>query len=199
MKKLGNRYNKCVYAYEFSDMSVYVGLTYSIKNRQLRRDCDLTDQVTRHIKDTGLIPIRKQLTDYISVDEAIFLEGDYVEKYRVAGWRILNAVKTGSIGGNVVKWTYEVCKSLALKYQSRRKFKMDYGGAYNAAYTKGWIDDICSHMKMAYKPIGYWTYEHCKNEAGKYKSRRDFKLKCQYAYNISCRNGWLGDFYDNAA
>ena len=195
MIKLGNRYHKCVYTYEFPDGFVYVGLTYSIDNRQARRNNTPTDQVTRHIRETGLSPVRKQLTGYIPVDEAIRFEGCYVEKYRADGWNILNAVKTGSIGGNVVKWTYKVCKNLAAKYKSRRRFKLDYGGAYSAAYTKGWIDDICSHMRMVYKPIGFWTYEKCKKEASMYGSRRQFKLNCQYAYKIALKSKWLDEFY----
>ena len=191
MEKTGNRYNKCIYAYEFPDKSVYIGLTYNIENRQRKRDLDPHDQVTKYINNTGLIPIRKQLTKYVNVDDAIKLEGICVEKYRLRGWNILNVYKTGSIGGNVVKWTYEKCKGVANRCKSRREFKLNYPGAFNAAHSKRWIDEICSHMKMAYKPVGYWTYENCKNEAIKYRSSHQFKMNCQYAWNIACKNKWI--------
>jgi len=36
--RTGNRYNKCIYSYEFPDNTVYVGLTYNIEERQKNRD-----------------------------------------------------------------------------------------------------------------------------------------------------------------
>ena len=39
---------------------------------------------------TNLNPIRIQISDYIPVESASTLEGYYVEKYRNAGWNILN-------------------------------------------------------------------------------------------------------------
>lgn len=191
MIKIGNRYNKCIYSYGFPDKSVYVGLTYDIDNRQMRRNSDCRDQVIKHINKTGFAPVRKQLTQYINVDDAIILEGRYVEKYKSLGWNVLNINKTGSIGGNIVKWTYEKCKKVALKYKSRRKFKLAYPGAYTAAYSKKWINKICLHMKKIYKPNGYWTYENCKREARKYKSSYHFKSECQYAWNVARKNNWI--------
>lgn len=108
MIRAGNRFNKCVYSYEFPDNFVYVGLTYSLENRQKGRDLDPSDQVTKHISETGLIPIRKQLTDYIAVDDAIKTEDSYVKKYRRDGWDILNVAKTGAIGGRYAQWTYQL-------------------------------------------------------------------------------------------
>lgn len=195
MKKTGNRYNKCVYAYEFTDGSVYVGLTFNIENRQRRRDSDPADQVTKHARKTGLVPVRKQLTIYLPVDEAIKQEENFVEQYKKNGWKILNVAKTGSIGGNTVIWTYGLCKDVASRYTLRTRFKKDYAGAYNAAYTKGWIDDICSHMKKAYHPVGYWTYNACREESTKYGKSSEFKRFCQYGWDISRKNGWLSEFY----
>ena len=86
---------------------VYVGLTHNIIERQNGRDCHNTDQVTKHINLTGYIPIRKQLTDYIDVEIASKLEGEYVEKYKNDGWNILNVAKTGGIGGNTLIWIKE--------------------------------------------------------------------------------------------
>ena len=192
MEKIGNRFNKCIYSYEFPDNYVYVGLTYNLDVRQKNRDNDINDQVIIHMKKTGLTPVKKQLTDYIDVNDAIKLEGYYVEKYKNNGWNILNKSKTGAIGGNVIKWTKEKCKEESLKYKSKIEFQKNSGGCYDAARRNGWLDDCCSHMVITQKPFGYWTFERCKEEALKYKTKGEFE-KNSSAYLISCRNNWVND------
>lgn len=98
MKPIGDRYNKCIYSYEFSDNHVYVGLTYNIDLREKCRNNNIKDAVTKYILYSGLQPIRKQLTDYIGVDDAISLEGELLRRYVNDGWISLNRKKTGGIG-----------------------------------------------------------------------------------------------------
>jgi predicted GIY-YIG superfamily endonuclease len=141
MQKLGNRYNKCVYAYEFSDNSVYVGITYSMKKRIHDRNKNKTDSVIIHINETGLIPKLIQLTEYISVDIAVELENKYVNDYNIRGWKILNKVKTGSIG-SVLKWTKEKCFEEIKKHSTRTNFIHNSKGAYDATRRNGWTNDI---------------------------------------------------------
>ena len=40
-----------------------------------------------------------------------------------------------------------------------------------------------------------WTYDLCKLEAMKYKTRTEFKQYNCSAYEISCLNGWMSEFY----
>lgn len=98
MELIGDRYHRCIYSYEFSDNHVYVGLTCNLKRRQCDRDFDLDDAVTKHKLNSGLQPIRKQLTNYINVNDAILLEGQFLRKYINDGWIALNRNKTGGIG-----------------------------------------------------------------------------------------------------
>lgn len=42
-----------------------------------------------------------------------------------------------------------------------------------------------------------WTYEKCKEEAKKYRSKNDFKIHCQSAYTSSVRHNWINDFFQN--
>jgi predicted GIY-YIG superfamily endonuclease len=42
-----------------------------------------------------------------------------------------------------------------------------------------------------------WTYEACKEEAGKYSCKYEMKLKNQSAYSSSVQNGWINDFFEN--
>ena len=71
MTLIGNKYKRCIYSCEFiEDKCVYVGLTYSLSIRETYRNKNKKDQVTKHINETGYIPIRKQLTNYIDVKVA---------------------------------------------------------------------------------------------------------------------------------
>lgn len=45
-----------------------------------------------------------------------------------------------------IKWTYSELKKLALQYKSKKEFRSNHDGAYQMAYKKGYINDICSHM-----------------------------------------------------
>jgi predicted GIY-YIG superfamily endonuclease len=139
MKILGSRYKRCIYVYEFSDNSAYIGLTYNLKERQKDRNNKLNDAVTKYINETGIQPFRKQLTEYIDVEEAIKLEGFYVEKYRNEGWNILNRSKTGSIGGGNLKWTFEACQKEALKYKTKSEFIKNNGSAYSSSKNNDWL------------------------------------------------------------
>ena len=107
METLGNRRYRMIYAYEFPDHSVYVGLTFDYKKRGRDHAIDQNSAVNKHIKETELTPVRKSLTDYLPVKEAQKMEGQYVEKYRSEGWMILNVAKTGSTGAIYSKTDYE--------------------------------------------------------------------------------------------
>ena len=47
---------------------------------------------------------------------------------------------------------------------------------------------------MPRKPIGYWTYETCYQEAQKYKYRSVFCRHAGYAYKMALENNWLDDY-----
>ena len=196
MNILGHKYKRCVYSYEFEDNSVYIGLTYDIDNRQLRRNSDVNDQVSKYIKKTNYQPIRKQLTDYIDVINAIYFEKYYVEKYKNEGWNILNKSKTGSLGSNVIRWTKEKCQEDALKYINRKQFKENSCGAYYSSINNNWLDEVCSHMtNKIQKPKKYWTKEKCQEVLLTCKNIKEFKEKYGGGYNSVLKNNWINDIY----
>lgn len=43
-------------------------------------------------------------------------------------------------------WTKERCREEALKYKNKKEYRNGNNGSYNAAYRKGWLNDVCSHM-----------------------------------------------------
>lgn len=98
MKVLGDRKKRMIYAYEFPDHSVYIGLTYNYDKRDKEHKAKENSAVRRHIKKTGLTPIHKPLTNYLPVKDAQQKEGEYVDHYRSMGWTILNVKQTGGVG-----------------------------------------------------------------------------------------------------
>ena len=140
MTRIGNKHMRCVYVYEFPDNSAYIGLTYNIEQRQIDRDQNKNDQVTKHKNNTGFEPIRKQLTDYINADEAAKLEIYYIDKYKEDGWNVLNVAPGGSLGGGEPKWTYDNCKNTLLKYKYIEDFANENRKMYNSIKRKNWVD-----------------------------------------------------------
>jgi hypothetical protein len=95
-------------------------------------------------------------------------------------------------------WTFERCQDEALKYKSKVEFSNMNNGSFSAAYRKGWLDEICSHMNnKIIKPKNYWTYDKCKEESSQFKTKRDFFKNSQSAYSAAYKNGWLNDFFKN--
>jgi len=92
-------------------------------------------------------------------------------------------------------WTKERCHEEALKYKNRNEFNKKCSGACYAANKNGWYNEICAHMTQLLKPVGYWTYEHCKEESILSKNREEFSIKSSTAYNYSRKNGWLDEFF----
>lgn len=88
------------------------------------------------------------------------------------------------------KWSFEDCQLEAKKFTGRNEFKTNSSKAYKAAWSKGWLDDICLHMNPKHKS---WTYKSCKEEALKYKSRYKFSIGSNRAYQAAWRNEWLSD------
>lgn len=193
LKPYGNRYFRCVYVYEFPDNSAYVGLTHNINERHKNRMKNDKDTVKIHIDKTELEPKRKQLTEYIDVEEAQKMEGVYLKQYKENGWNILNKAKTGGIGGNDYIWTYDKCKEEAQKYSIKKEFRESSRSAYNAIVKYGWLDDLCSHMQQNQYPKNYWTYDKCKKEALKYSNRTTFMNNVQSAYSFATKNNLLNE------
>ena len=195
MTRQGDRKHKCIYSYEFPDNHVYVGLTYNINKRQNHRNKDITDQVTKYIFNTSLIPLRKQLTEYLPVEQAIILESNYVDKYKNEGWILLNKSKTGGIGGSERKWTFNKCKEIALKCQTKTEFIKVSNGAYSAACRNKWLDEICMHMIKFSKPRSHWTLETCIDDIKKYSTKNEWRKNSPTAYRFACKNNYLKQCY----
>lgn len=91
---------RIIYCYEFDDKSIYIGLTKNFKRRHYYRQYKNNDCVMNHIKNTGLQPTIKFLTEFIPAEEAQLKEQEFIDKYRNEGFKILNKIKAGSLGGS---------------------------------------------------------------------------------------------------
>lgn len=89
-------------------------------------------------------------------------------------------------------WTKDKCKEKALICNSRNQFRVNYPSAYIACLRNNWLNDVCEHLK-GYKKHGYWTKEHCQEEALKYSTKTEFKKNNKWAYRISLTNDWVND------
>lgn len=193
MNDKGNIKKRCIYSYEFRNKISYIGLTHDVNKRWKKRRLDNNDIVNIHIKKTKELPTIKQLTEYICVNEAIKMEKYFIKLYKSNGWILLNRIKGGSIGGTCIKWTYDVCKEEALKYESLSELRQKNNLCLSAIYKNKW-HDILDNLKKS-KCGGYWTYEKCKKESSKYKTRTHFYKGSRGAYAASLRNEWLNDFF----
>jgi predicted GIY-YIG superfamily endonuclease len=98
MKICGSLMLRCVYAYEFPDNHVYIGLTFNSDLRHIQHLTHTKSQVYRYIANTGLIPAYKVLSEYVDVHIAMKLEREILNKYIQNGWLKLNVAQTGGIG-----------------------------------------------------------------------------------------------------
>jgi hypothetical protein len=192
MVPIGNLFRRMIYCYEFPDNHVYVGLTYNEKKRKSEHLTDGKGPVWKYKLKTNLEPIYKKLSEYLDEQSAKKFEQETIDKYKVAGWKILNSTKAGALGGNSTKWTKEKIKEVAKLYNKKIDFQKspEYYTAYSAASKHGWIDEVCAHMKYSKT---YWNKEKCLLEAKKYQTRVSFMKNCGGAYNFALKNNFLDE------
>ena len=187
MQKLGNHANRLIYAFEFPDKSVYVGLTYDPIAREGAHKANAKSAVNKHALSTGLKPTMKHLTDYVFMDEAAKKEKEFVEDYKNKGWKILNRAKAGALGSDILKWTFEKVAEEAKKYDTRTAFERGNGSAYGAARVRGWLDDVTKHMKLI-KPSKY-TPDEMRSIALEFDKLIDFREKKDGVYQAAKKQG----------
>ena len=90
-------------------------------------------------------------------------------------------------------WNYEQCYNEAQKYTTVFEFQKRSSSAYHASVKEGWLKGF-SWLKLSRKPRNYWNYEHCYEEAKKYKSIREYQKRSSGSYRIALKNGWIKEF-----
>jgi len=189
MKFKNNKFKRMIYAFEFPDNHVYIGLTMNKERRFRDHLTENKSAVKQHIDKTSLIPIVKEISNYIPATEAQKLEFDTIEKYKEDNWIILNTAKPGALGGSIIKWDYDKCKKAAEKYPNRSSFAKANHAASNWSIKNGWIDDFFPVK------IKSWNYDNIKEAAKECKTRKQFGIKYHRAYEVARINKWLDEFY----
>lgn len=187
-KSIGNMHKRMIYAFEFSDKSVYVGLTFNPEKRKGQHFKGLNSAVKKYIELTGIQPVFKEVTDYMSQEDAVKAEESVEKRYKDEGWKILNVSKTGALGSVIVKWNLDTVRDEALKYKTRSEFSEKSPSAYGAAKKNGWYDEVTSHMPKS--KTQKRDFDDIKNVASKYKSPEEFREKDYGAYQAARKNGW---------
>ena len=193
MKKMGNPEKRIIYAFEFHDKHVYIGLTSNVNRRKKEHLNDKDSAVYKHITTAHCKYIFKALTGYLPKEEAALIEDETIIDYSRKGWILLNKKRGGDLGGKTHKYTKRLCREIALLYNDKTLFRETNKYFYNYISKRGWIEELCSHMIQHKMKNGYWTKERCAEEASKYKKRIDFQKKCPSAYSSAFKNGWLDE------
>ena len=196
-KPIGNLKKRCIYLYEFKNNIIYIGLTYDFEKRWINRLKNDKDIVKKYIDETGELPKRTILTEYLDANEASIKEGIFIKEYLDKGFILLNKAKAGSLGGKNKIWTYEVCMNESLKYETYKQLKDNNINCFSAIYKNNWQSELLSHLKHVKKPNGFWNEEECGKVASLCYSRTDFFKKYRSAYYSSIKNGWIDKFFTN--
>ena len=193
MERQGNLHYRKIYVFEFADHHAYVGLAQYPKSRERQHLKEERSAVYKYIQKTGCSYVFKELTDYLTKEEAAIQEDLWIQKYANHGWTMINKKPGGDLGYGPQKYTKEFCAEEAKKYEYRIEFKKENSILYNYASRHGWLEDICQHMTWITRKPHFWTKEKCLNEALKYKSRKLFQKGSGGAYAAAIDNGWLDE------
>jgi predicted GIY-YIG superfamily endonuclease len=189
MEKKGSQYERAIYAFEFEDSSVYVGLTFDYDVR-LNEHRTQNKHIGKKLKHVPAKYVR--FDEWMPLDKAGLEEARIIESYRERGWKILNRMKAGGLGSRPKKWSYDEIEKLAAKFKTVKAFKDAYPSAYAVACKHGWWGEISQHLVRAVEH-GKWTLDALKEEAAKYSSRSEFEKKNGSAYHAARKKGWLNE------
>lgn len=162
MEAPGNYNRKKIYVYEFSDGYAYVGLTDDLDRREYQHKNEKSP-VKDHIADTGLQPVRKILSDWLTKDEAQVYEDEMINAYAAAGWTMLNSKKGGSLGRKRdLLYNIDELTAAAHTCSHRKEFKDKYPSMYEFILRHDMLEDVLGWMPKFYMPPFCWSDERLK-------------------------------------
>ncbi len=136
-----SRRDRIVYAYEFPDKHVYVGLTCSLTRRSWQHMFhDNYSSVKEHIETTKLLPVLVVKTSRLPSIDASRKEGEIVDIYLSEGWKILNKAKTGGLGATKPIYTKESCIMVISRYTFLKDFRKNNPNMFAAIQRNNWYD-----------------------------------------------------------
>lgn len=191
MMPMGSRYKRAIYAFEFKDRSVYVGLTFNYEVRY--REHLTSGKIVQQKKDAGISYRFRKFGKWLSLEEVRDEEERIIFDYRRRGWLILNIQRPGGLGSYPRRWSRDVCEKLARRFTTLREFRLAHRTVpYVVSAKHGWLADITSHMTRDRK-WRYWTFEKVKKVALRCRTRDDLSTRAGGAFAAAKRNGWLDE------
>lgn len=175
-----------VYAFEFGNKSVYIGLTNNYNNRYRNH---MEKPLFRKLTDKfGLTFV--MFNQFYSPHDAGKVEKLKVESYRRNGWEILNKAPAGGLGGYSKVWTLNKLKKITRQYDSLAEFRKNEPRAYSSMKKFKLVKALTKHMPRKTRS---WTKSELLKEAKKYKTMREFRLNNRTAYSACQRSGILDE------
>lgn len=142
-----------IYAYEFTDKHVYIGLTFLPKTRHAQHMC--RGRVFEHIKvcpEYAYKIIEQSISDPASAGAR---ERHWMAHYEETGWTILNKADGGGLGTiQVTKWTKEAIIEEAKKYKTKQEWIDKSQMSYRLAKREAWFEEASAHMPRRVMGVG---------------------------------------------
>lgn len=88
-------------------------------------------------------------------------------------------------------WNKEHCTKELSKYTRKLEAKHGSPGAYNSAYTHGWLETIAPHLQSK----TYWNRDKCFKEVREkgYKNKKEFREGSPGCYGYAVKHGFLDE------
>lgn len=212
MKRLGNHFMRYIYAIEFEDKSVYIGLTFNLATRKAQHERNSSNRLVREKILAGVKYRFIESSEFFSREDAPIMELAAADDYRIRGYVILNIAKLGaggSLGGGGahrsisdeqdlqdLKWSKSKSIEAAKNSSSRSEFHRMYSGAWRHAKLHGYLEECQALIPSAKKPNGFWNdLVNVRETAKKCHSRSEFKNLYALGYRSASNNGILDELF----
>ena len=191
-----------VYCYLFEEQNAaYVGRTLMYRQhiRDLEHGNYENDAVYRFAhKHSCDIPKMIIIEENLTIQQGREREDYWRKYYELKGYFMLNkavtGIKSGSIGSLAsAKWTFEKAYKIAQAFQTVNDMCEEFEYLYKISKVRGWLEkfDWFRGKEIKIEKQTKWTENVCREEALKYKSRKDFRKYCKGAYDKAKECGWL--------
>lgn len=190
----------CVYGYiDEVNKVAYIGLTHCPRKRHNEHfsNCNGDSSVFKYFNSISQnVPNPIYIVKDLYWDEALTAEDKYVNVYKEKGYLLLNKAKTGkksgSLGGNVVKWDKTNVFNESKKYSSKTELYKKNLTVYHIIYKNNWFKDM-PWLNSNRKPHKFWSKEKVVEIAKKYTTLISFMKENNGAYTAATRGGYLNE------
>jgi hypothetical protein len=158
LPKEGGDYLRTIYSYEFKKYnSVYVGLTFDIKKRDI--DHHRKGTVFNFTKEHNISFFEPKILEKdVEYYSAGAKEAYYINFYKNNGWKLLNKVKAGSLGCPMHEATRKICcfnsegnlEHICTKKEACEKFNIKYSNLLIALRN---FNRVCNGYRFIYKDV----------------------------------------------